>query len=361
MNAPPWKDDCRHFRGDRPCAPHKAEGVHCRDCAHYEPLAERILIIKLGAMGDVIRTTPILHRLAREHPGAHFTWITDFPEVVPSRVDRVLRPTARDLLALDATDFELLLNFDKELPACALASRLRAVRRKGFVLRAGVPAPADRDAEHKFLTGIFDDASRANRKHYVEEIFEIAGYTWEGEGYILDRPRQRRVWELGEARPLVGLNTGCGGRWTSRLWPEEHWVELARGLRAHGCGVVLLGGAGEDARNRRLAAAAGALYPGHFPLATFIDLVDQLALVVSAVTMAMHIAIGLEKQLLLFNTIFNRHEFELYGRGEILEPPAPCDCYYAPLCEHDSMRAIEPQRALATCLRLLGRGADPVR
>ena len=35
-------------------------------------------------------------------------------------------------------------------------------------------------------------------------------------------------------------------------------------------------------------------------------------LVVTAVTMAMHIALGLGKKLVLFNNIFNPHEFELY-------------------------------------------------
>ena len=24
--------DCRHFKGDRPCVPHKREGVHCEGC-----------------------------------------------------------------------------------------------------------------------------------------------------------------------------------------------------------------------------------------------------------------------------------------------------------------------------------------
>jgi heptosyltransferase-2 len=55
--------DCRHFRGDVPCTPHKKDGVHCESCPFYDPVDKKILIIKLGAIGDVIRTTPLLHRL----------------------------------------------------------------------------------------------------------------------------------------------------------------------------------------------------------------------------------------------------------------------------------------------------------
>jgi heptosyltransferase-2 len=354
-----WRADCRHFRGDRPCVPHKAAGVHCDGCPDFDPINQRILIIKLGALGDVIRTTPILRRLRREYPQAHITWVTDFPEIVPAMVDRVLCIDARALIELDATRYDLVLNFDKDPPACALASRVEAGERRGFLLAGGQPAPADRAAVPKFLTGLFDDVSRANRKHYVEEIFEIAGFSWEDEEYILDLPESVRDFELGEARPLVGLNTGCGGRWTARLWPEEYWIELARELRARGHGVVLLGGEDEDERNRRIAAASGAHYPGHFPLADFIDLVSRIDLMVTAVTMAMHIAIALGKKLVLFNNIFNRHEFELYGRGITLEPREPCECYYEPVCPHESMRRIEPARTLAACVELLRIDGEP--
>jgi heptosyltransferase-2 len=210
------------------------------------------------------------------------------------------------------------------------------------------------------LTGIFDDVSRANRKSYVEEIFEIAGLRFAGEEYWLDVPARSasgRGFGLRSPRPRVGLNTGCGGRWVSRLWPEENWIALARELAARECGVVLLGGEAEHEKNRRIAARTGAEYPGHFPLAEFIALVDEMDLVVSAVTMAMHLAIGLRKPLILFNNIFNRHEFELYGRGEILEPSVPCDCYYQPVCPKNCMQYIEVPRVLAACLRHLGAEA----
>ena len=54
------KFDCRYFRGDVPCKPHKENGVHCvdergNDCQYYDPTGKKILIIKLGAIGDVIQ------------------------------------------------------------------------------------------------------------------------------------------------------------------------------------------------------------------------------------------------------------------------------------------------------------------
>ncbi|MHB8079470.1 MAG: glycosyltransferase family 9 protein, partial [Candidatus Krumholzibacteriia bacterium] len=97
-----------------------------------------------------------------------------------------------------------------------------------------------------------------------------------------------------------------------------------------------LGGPDEHERNRRLAAASGARYPGHFDLRTFTGLVDGCDVVVTAVTMAMHQAIGLRKRLVLINNIFNPAEFELYGRGVIVQPAQPCSCYFQPRCRAET-------------------------
>ncbi len=136
----------------------------------------------------------------------------------------------------------------------------------------------------------------------------------------------------GMPRPLIGLNTGCGGRWTSRLWSEESWANVAKALIGQGCGVLLLGGEQEDGRNKSIASKSGAKYLGYFPLRQFINLVNQVDLVVTGVTMGMHITIGLNKKIVLLNNIFNGKEFELYGLGKIVEPDKECKCFFQPKC-----------------------------
>jgi heptosyltransferase-2 len=49
----------------------------------------------------------------------------------------------------------------------------------------------------------------------------------------------------------------------------------------------------------------------------------------------MHIALGLGKKMVLFNNIFNKHEFDVFGRGEIIEPETGCDCYYGAQCSRE--------------------------
>src|SRR5712671_5291193 len=67
--------DCRFFLGDCPCVWHKTSGVLCT-CDHYQKVEQRLLIIKLDAMGDVLRTTALLPALVDAHPGTAVAWIT---------------------------------------------------------------------------------------------------------------------------------------------------------------------------------------------------------------------------------------------------------------------------------------------
>jgi heptosyltransferase-2 len=259
-----------------------------------------------------------------------------------------------NVVALRSVKFDVLYNLDKDREACALAVQIAADTKKGFILKDGICAPTDKDAEAKFQTGVFDDLNKANTKSYPQEIFEICGFTFAGEKYVLPFERWKdKRWTLNKNRKVVGLNTGCGGRWTSRLWPEKYWVTAAKSLKKAGYEVLLLGGEQEHSRNIRLAKESGAKYFGHYPLNQFINLVDQCDLVVTAVTMAMHLTIGLGKKIVLFNNIFNRHEFELYGLGEILEPEFECTCYYSPTCPNDCMQYLYPERVVTTVRRLL--------
>jgi len=319
--------------------------VHCDGCPEFTKRQGRILLIKLGAAGDVIRTTPLLEPLQAEYPKHALTWVTDFPELVPRNVPDVVRLDTAGQLWLEQVNWELVINLDKDRQACALANRVTANRKIGFTLgddglcrpiTDGVSAEMAAAAEAKFLTGIFDDVNQACHLSYPEEIFAICGYQFQGQEYVVDRPSPAPSFDLPDDKPIVGLNTGAGERWPSRLWPEEYWQQLAEDLQDQGYRVLLLGGPQEDDKNQWLAQTTGATYLGHFPLQEFIGLMDRCNLVVTAVTMAMHIALGLGKKLVLFNNIFNPHEFELYGRGVIMGPEQECTCFFQPRCTNDN-------------------------
>ena len=334
--------DCRHFRGDRPCDPHKRAGVHCDGCPHYDPIRKRILLIKLGAVGDVIRTTPLLRALKRK--GVHITWLTHTPDAVPHGwVDCILTLTPATSVFLQASFFHELYNLDKDLEAVALCKLIPAEQKFGFTLgEDGVCVPVDRSARAKWLTGLFDDLNRLNPLSYPQEIFALCGKRFHGEKYILE-PDGSPPFDLPLPRPRIGVNTGAGSRWPSRIWKFDHWAALTRLLLDCKFGVLLLGGPDEDEKNRKLAQDTGAFYAGTFPLKRFYHLVNEVDLLVTGVTLALHVGIALGKRIVLLNSIFNRAEFELYGLGRILEPDVDCLGCFRAICPEDCINQLSPE------------------
>lgn len=331
--------DCMHFRGGIPCKPNKLEGAVCPGCNHYTPISKRILIIKLGALGDVIRTTPLVVRFRELYPNCHITWLTFSPEVLPSvDINEILRPDAFSLLKIQEGSFDIAVNLDKEEEACVLLARVSAPEKYGYTWENGHLAPATPAATHKLMTGFFDQISKANTKSYLEEIFEICHMEFRFEPYLINKNTlladswRKQLQEHAQGKLIVGLNTGCGPRWNTRLWPESSWKQLAADLVKEGMFPVFLGGSLENEKNSRMSAETGAFYPGHFSLEEFIALTDGCDVVVTQVSMMMHIATALQKNMVLMNNIFNRHEFELYGRGEIVEPSTGCVCFYGNTC-----------------------------
>jgi len=344
--------DCRFYKGDIPCSYHKSHNVHCKNCDYYTKIDKRFLIVKLGAMGDVIRTTPILTKIKQVYPESEITWLTLYPNLVPSIVDSVLNVSFENITILKATPFDIVFNFDKDKIACAIANQIAATEKYGYGLHNGKAHPVNTLARHKWLTGLFDDFNKNNRRSYVEEIFEIAGFQFNCEKYILEKKGEFSE-PINENRPLIGLNTGCGAVWPTRIWSEEKWVALAKQIKKSGFGCILLGGTVEHEKNIRISQKSGATYLGHFPIQIFINLVDRCDLIVTAVTMAMHIAIGLEKKLVLFNNIFNKFEFELYGLGEIIEPNVECLCCYKRECDIKCLESITIDNVMESINRVL--------
>jgi heptosyltransferase-2 len=143
------KLDCRHFRGDKPCA----FACPCGECAHYEPMGTRILIVKLDAIGDVARTTTILRPLRNRYAPCHLTWL-----VAPAALEVVehhplievpLSYGAASLERLRVETFDLVLSLDKTPRAASVAMNVAATRKLGFGLsRFGTVYPLNEDAEY---------------------------------------------------------------------------------------------------------------------------------------------------------------------------------------------------------------------
>jgi len=360
------KFDCRYFKGDIPCVPNKLRNKICPGCDEYQKIETRILIIKLGAIGDVMRSTPLLTRFKKDYPSSHITWISLTPEVLPKdMVDQAYRFDFASVYKIEHTQYDIAINLDKDKEACILLQNVKAKRKFGFTWQNDHIFPATPHAEHKLITGIFDNISKLNTKNYMEEIFEICDMKFNNEPYLLNfdpalAEKFKHIKEKAGNKKIIGLNTGCGKRWQTRLWPREYWIELIKKLQALNYFPLLLGGPDEDEMNKNYSTSTGAFYAGTFSLPEFIALSSLCDCILTAVSMMMHIAIGLGKPLALFINIFNRHEFYLYNNGTIIEPPTGCDCFYGNTCtrgEKHCMKDISVEQVFSSIEKLVNSQA----
>jgi len=346
--------DCRDFLGDRPCTWHKQTEVLCT-CDHYRRVEERVLIIKLDAMGDVLRTTALLPALADAHPGAAITWLTR-PESKPlleknPLVHEIVTYGPDAIVNLQTRTYDRVVNLDAGKTSAGLASLARSGRKDGFILDERGYVQATNEPARRWLEmGIFDDLKRRGDRTYQDVMAEILDLSGRPHRYVFelgdDERMQARVelerLGLDVSRPIVGLNTGAGGRWPLKQWREDGYVDLITSLARHrGVQVLLLGGPGEEERNARLAAAAPVRVfdPGcRHPVRHFAGFVALCDVVVTGDTLAMHIALALGRRTVVLFGPTSAAEIELYGLGEKVVPDMSClgcyktSCSFVPNC-----------------------------
>ena len=341
--------DCRFFLGDRPCRWHKTTGVVCT-CDHYQKVEQRLLIIKLDAMGDVLRTTALLPALAEAHPGAAITWVTrkesrPLLEQNPYLAE-ILNYGEDALLQLQARTFDRVINLDAGKTSAALATVAKGTRKDGFILAPqGCVQPTNPAARRWLEMGLFDDLKRCGVRTYQDLMLEIVGLSGALHRYIFEltedeRARGRLHLEqrgVDFARPIIGLNTGAGRRWPLKQWREEGYLELIERLsKRYSAQFVLLGGPEEHERHQRLMA--GSRVPlidsgCDNPVRHFAAIVAACGVVVAGDTLAMHLSLALGRRTIVLFGPTSAAEIEMYGLGEKVLPQMDCLACYKNACD----------------------------
>jgi heptosyltransferase-2 len=341
--------DCLYYLGEKPC---KFKRM-CEGCEDYRSMGVRILVLKHAAMGDVLRTTPILHGLKRKYHHSHITWVTD-PAAADllrynSLIDTLLIYDASTLARLAVEEFDVIISLDKEPRVAALAMTTKAHEKLGMGLSPfGTVYPLNEEAEYYFSLGLSDEMKFfQNRRAYQELIFEALKLEYHKDEYILEIPEsylefgRRKLESLGVTRKdmVIGLNTGAGGIFANKDWTVEGYVGLIERLAPERhVRVLLLGGKAEKEKTQDILSRSKgkAVDTGsENSLLEFCGIVNGCDVVVTGDTLGMHIAIALKKQVLAIFGSTCSQEIELYGRGEKITPKVDCAPCYKRHCEKE--------------------------
>lgn len=339
-----------------------------------ERKATRVLIIKMGAPGDVLRTTPILYAIKRKYREPEITWITDkaSAELLEGNpyIKRIIHYNKKRQDALQKGSFDLLINPENTKESAMLAERANAVVKLGYGMSdRGFIYPFNEEAEHYLEMAGFDDVKKANRKSYQEILFEMCGFEFKPEEDkiilppLLTESLQKKFKQrLGLKKTVIGLHTGAGRRWKLKKWRIDGFANLAeRILKNMDASLILLGGKMEKARNKIIKKQL--LKRGlnvidatvNDDLKKFINTMALCDVVVCGDTLALHLALGLGKRVVALFGPTSPWEIELYGQGVKIFPEMDCICCYRERCSKkpNCMDAISVDRVYEEVVKLV--------
>ncbi len=288
---------------------------------------ENIVIIKLGAQGDVLRTLPLANALKKKYPKSKITWITkrEAVELIEGNkeVDRILTiPLSKEV----DEKFDLLYNFDIEDEATSLAVKINAEKKFGFYSENGFLSAFNNRAEY-YINTIFDDElKKKNRKTYQEMMFEVAETDYKKERFeiVLNEKDKKFGDEFVKENKinkekLIGIHMGASKRWPSKVLHEEKLIELIELLYKRGYFVLLFGGPDEKERHEKFY---NEMNNKNFKIfknnvnntkRELLALVNVCNIMICSDSLSLHVSIGLNKKTIGLFFCTSPDEVEGYG------------------------------------------------
>lgn len=311
-------------------------------------MRERILVVKLAALGDVLRTTSCLVPLKARYPRCHITWVTRGSAVPILQgnpyVDRVLHVDSNYLELLLAEQFDLTLAPDAEPLSAAIAALARSNATHGFVAdgRGGVRA-TNSAAERWWQLGLDDVLKRENRRTYGEWLYDLCGFPPPVARPILVVPEEaalKAARMLRERAPhidrWIGFNTGGSTRWREKRWKREYYAQLASMIAAGDprTGILLVGGPDERELNRELLRECPEFTDGgtEHSLVGFATLVSLCDWVLTGDTLGYHVACAVHTPACCLVGPTSPWELDRFDENIVLHAPMDCIACYQATC-----------------------------
>jgi lipopolysaccharide heptosyltransferase I len=211
-----------------------------------------ILVVRLGALGDVVHTIPAVAALRRAFPAARIDWLVEAKhrEVVDlvTVVDRVVvlekgtpRAWRRAIDELRGTPYDVAVDFQGLLKSAVLARASGARRVIGFSIW---------HLREKTARPFYSSTGDAEGGHVIRKnlrLLRVLGIDADTIEFPIADMGSRASLILGQlvTGPYALINAGAA--WPNKRWPPERFGELAGFLaEARGLTPIVLWGPGED-------------------------------------------------------------------------------------------------------------------
>lgn len=201
---------------------------------------QTVLIVKTGqsetfdaennyivSLGDVLRTTPLLHAFPPEE--YEVTWLTE-KDAMPllaanPYIEKLMIVTPFVAAHLLHESFDIVVNLERDASLCSIIDRVPARRHYGFRYhRSSLGAYDHADSALEIVGN--EGVKQTKTKSWSELLYQMLGKEYGGQPYILGyKPSSNAVYD-------VGLNHKAGEKFPLKRWPSDRWESLAASLRS---------------------------------------------------------------------------------------------------------------------------------
>jgi heptosyltransferase-2 len=340
-------------------------------------LYNKILVINLMHIGDLLLVTPVLRTLRSNFPSSHIALLADAKIADLVKYNKNID----QLIAIDKKGYhDKLWNYIKLIGEIRrekfdLVINLHRNERASFL--AGLSGAGKIVGYSTFGPHILFDKVLENRKrvkHQVEAHFDVLRETL-GITAIDDRGIEMwlddaaegeagRLWSAAfgndAAAPVIGLNSGAS--WPTKRWPKECFAALADRLLEEGYGVAYFGGPMDIELVRETVALMRnpahprlTIFTGKVNLLVLAALFKKCAALVTNDSGPMHIAVAMDVPLV---SIFGASPvigFSPYNdKSVVIKADADCHPCYQHHCDTlHCMKGISVDKVLAKTLEII--------
>lgn len=320
----------------------------------------RILILEVNWVGDVLFSTPLIRAVRRKFKDAYIACL--------------LAPRAREILEYNPAVNEIII-YDERGAHKSLAGKARLIlelRRKHFDLAVLLHRSFTR-ALMAFLSGIKERAGYATKKrtalltrpleapdtdlHKVEYFLKIAvslGCDVSDKNYeFFTGNKERRYIEkellkngIKKTDTVVVMNPGAN--WAPKRWPEENFAGLSDALiRKYGVKLIISGAEKDAERALRIRSKMKekvVVFCGKTNLKQLGALLGRADFVISGDSGPMHIAVAVKSSVIALFGPTSPHLTGPYGNGNyrVIQKEVGCEtpCYDLTCKDYRCMSAI---------------------
>jgi heptosyltransferase I len=305
----------------------------------------KMLVVRLGALGDIVHAVPAVAALRRRHAAAQIDWIVDerhramvdLVQGLDARIgidpSRRWRELPRVIRRLRAEQYDVALDFQGLLKSAILAELSGAARVLGFERHA---------LRERAAAWFYDEHVRiAPGRHVIEKNLQLAAVLGADESQVafpIDVPSGPSI-----DGPYALLNPGAA--WPNKRWPPARFGQIAAWLRErHGMPSLVVWGPQELDLAREVAdASSGAARPAPpTRIGDVLALATHARLMVSGDTGPLHLAAAVGTPLVgLYGPTNPRRNGPWRAEDVTLSRSRECRCHHQRRCRRARGPCIE--------------------